>query len=133
MSPAEGSSVPESVLAAMRQTNELFNSEVVVNQNFDALDHVYTAEARILPPGAPMIAGREQIKGFWKQAIAALGVSSATLTTVAAETAGDGVVEIGSAELSLANGQKVPVKYVVHWKPEDGAWKWNIDIWNTNA
>jgi hypothetical protein len=43
------------------------------------------------------------------------------------------VVEIGRAELVLANGQAVPVKYVVHWKNEGGAWKWHTDIWNMNA
>ena len=63
-------SVPDSVLAAMRHTNEVFDSEVFKNGNIDALDQVYTADARILPPGAPMIEGRPHIKEFWKQAIA---------------------------------------------------------------
>lgn len=133
MSPAGGNaSIPASVLAAMRQTNQLFNSEVVARQNIDALDRIYTANARILPPGAPIVEGREQIKNFWKQTIGTMGVTSATLTTVHAEAAGDGVVEIGRADLNLPSGQVAEVKYVVHWKQEDGAWKWNIDIWNTN-
>ena len=78
-----------------------------------------------------MIEGREQIKAFWKQAIAGMGLTAAKLTTVNAESAGDGIVEIGRADLT-ANGQIVTVKYVVHWKQEDGAWKWNVDIWNQN-
>jgi ketosteroid isomerase-like protein len=82
-------------------------------------------------PGAPMIEGREQIKAFWKQAIAGMGLTAAKLTTVNAESAGDGIVEIGRADLT-ANGQIVTVKYVVHWKQEGGAWKWNVDIWNQN-
>ena len=44
--------VPQPVLAAMRQTNELFNAEVVGKRNFALLDQVYTVSARILPPGA---------------------------------------------------------------------------------
>lgn len=134
MQPAAGkhANVSETVLSAMRRTNELFDGEVVSKKNFDALDRVYTANARILPPGAPMMEGREPIKAFWKQAIAAMGVTSAKLTTVNAEVAGDGVVEIGRAELTVAGGQIVTVKYVVHWKQEDGAWKWNVDIWNLN-
>ena len=96
--------VPETVAAAMRRTNELFESEVVKKQNLDALDQIYTAGARILPPGAPMMEGREQIKTFWKQAASALGVTGAKLKTIHAETAGDGVVEIGSAELALREG-----------------------------
>ena len=34
----------------MRQTNDLFNAEVASKRNFEALDRVYTADARILPP-----------------------------------------------------------------------------------
>ena len=43
--------IPETVLAAMSQTNELFSSEVVGRQNTDALDRIYTTNAQILPPG----------------------------------------------------------------------------------
>jgi ketosteroid isomerase-like protein len=116
----------------MRQTNSLFNSEVGTKHNVDALDRVYTANARILPPGAPMIEGRPQIKEFWKQALAAMDVKSVTLTTVDADACGDTVVEIGRADLVTGAGQTVVVKYVVHWKQEDGAWKWHTDIWNLN-
>ena len=124
--------VSETVLAAMRRTNELFDREVVTKQNIDALDRVYTTNARILPPGAPMVEGREPIKAFWRQAIAAMGVTGAKLSTVDAEAAGDGVVEIGRADLTVAGNQIVTVKYVVHWKQEDGTWKWHVDIWNPN-
>ena len=39
----------------MATTNDLFNTQVVAKRNFEALDNVYTANARILPPGAQMI------------------------------------------------------------------------------
>jgi hypothetical protein len=68
----------------------------------------------------------------WNQTIEAMGLTNVELTTVQAESAGDGVVEIGRADLALAGGQMVTVKYVVHWKQEDGIWKWNVDIWNPN-
>jgi ketosteroid isomerase-like protein len=124
--------VSDAVLAAMRLTNDLMDSEVLKKQNIDAFDLIYTASARILPPGGPMIQGRENIKAFWKQAIAAMGATAVKLTTLDAEAAGDGVVEIGSADLT-AGGQVATIKYVVYWKQEDGIWKWNVDIWNTNA
>jgi ketosteroid isomerase-like protein len=119
-------SVPETIATSMRHTNELFESEVVQKQNFEALNRIYTAGARILPPGTPMVEGREQIKAFWKQAASALGVTGAKLKTIHAEAAGDGVVEIGSADLALGEGPGLTVKYVVHWKQEDGAWKWHL-------
>jgi len=124
--------VPETVLTAMRQTNELFNSEVVAKRNISGLDQVYTGNARILPPGAEMIVGRDQIKAFWQQAIAGLGLKSVKLTTVEAESLGDSVLEIGRADLGLTGGQTLTVKYVVLWKQEAGQWKWHVDIWNPN-
>ena len=124
--------VPDAVLAAMRRTNQLFETEVGAKGDVAALDAVYTSQARILPPGAPMVEGREPIKTFWSQAIPALGVTAVKLTTVHAELAGDGVLEIGRADLTLSDGQVATAKYVVYWKQEDGAWKWNVDIWNPN-
>ena len=121
-----------SVLAAMRQTNNLFDSEVIKKGNIEQLDFVYTANARILPPGAQLIEGRSQIKTFWQQAINDLGLKSATLSTVDAEAVGDGVIEIGRADLTVGDGQIVTVKYVVHWKKEGDMWKWHVDIWNLN-
>jgi ketosteroid isomerase-like protein len=116
----------------MWETNEVFCSKVVRMRDMTALDHVYTADAHILPPGAEMVQGITGIKSFWLSAITGLDVKDASLTTVSAEAAGDTVVEIGRAELTLAGGQKVPVKYVVHWKRDGDAWKWHTDIWNLN-
>jgi ketosteroid isomerase-like protein len=125
-------SVPEAVLSAMRATNDRFNTEVVQNHNLNELDRVYTEDARILPPGADMIQGREAIKAFWQQAIQSMGVKSAKLTTVDAEMLGDGIFEIGRADLMLNDGQTVGIKYVVRWKQEQNDWKWHVDIWNPN-
>jgi ketosteroid isomerase-like protein len=125
-------SIPESVRTGMQRTNDLFGSAVVKNREIDALDNIYTVDARILPPGADSIQGRAQIKGFWQQAIAGLGVRDAKLTTVDAQAAGDSVIEVGRADLTLDAGQILTVKYVVHWKEEDGIWKWHTDIWNMN-
>ena len=124
--------VPETVLAAMQKTNDLFSSHVVAKQNVNELDRVYTRTARVLPPGAGMVEGREQVKAFWQGAIKALQLKNAKLTTVDAEALGDRVFEIGRAELFVASGDMVAVKYVVQWKQEDGDWKWHVDIWNTD-
>jgi ketosteroid isomerase-like protein len=124
--------VSENVLASMRRTNELFESEVIKNRNVNVLENIYTSDARILPPGAAMIEGRDNIKNFWCQTIAGLATQSATLDTVHAESLGDRVFEIGRADLHLAGGQTVSIKYVVLWKEENGQWKWHVDIWNSN-
>jgi ketosteroid isomerase-like protein len=125
-------SLSDSIVKGMRETNELFCSKAVRMRDMTAFDHVYTPNAHILPPGGDMIQGIAGIKKFWLSAITSLDVKDASLATVSAEAAGDTVVEIGRAELTLAGGQKVPVKYVVHWKRDGDTWKWHTDIWNMN-
>lgn len=127
----------QQIRLGMAKTNELFNTEVFGKRNFDALDQIYTANARILPPGAPMISGRNEIKRFWSDLIQSASAKSAVLESVDVIFAGDDAIEIGRAILTIAPaGQaeaQMQVKYVVHWKQEDGLWKWNVDIWNMNA
>ena len=121
----------------MASTNALFNTEVFEKRNFDALEHIYTADARILPPGAPMISGLEGIKQFWSELIQSVNAKSAVLASVDVMVAGEGAVEIGSATLSVEpEGQaaaEIVVKYVVYWREAEGRWKWHVDIWNTNS
>ena len=118
---------------AMQSTNDLFNTEVFGKRNFNALDQIYTKDARILPPGSPMISGREAIKKFWSELVSS--ARSAVLESIDVMPAGDGIVEIGRATLTLEGEAAVQmeVKYVVYWRQEDGRWKWHVDIWNQNS
>lgn len=124
---------PATAADTMRETNRIFEDEVVGKRNFDALERTYTANARILPPGTEMITGRENIKAFWKETIAQMGATAAKLESVDIQEGEDTMIEIGRAVISLAGGASVTGKYVVVWKREDGAWKWDTDIWNLNA
>jgi ketosteroid isomerase-like protein len=117
---------------AMVRTNELFNTEVVGKRNLEALDEIYTSDARILPPDAPIISGREGIKKFWSDLIQAVDPKSAALESLEVIPTGEGALEIGRVSIVHAEGQ-LAVKYVVFWQPEDGRWKWHVDIWNQNG
>lgn len=125
------------IKARMAKTNDLFNVEVFGRRNFDALDRIYTATARILPPGAPMVSGREAIKKFWRDMVTSANATSAVLSSLDVMEAGEGVVEIGRAVLTVQPpGQRrarMEVKYVVLWREENGDWKWHVDIWNADA
>ena len=125
------------IKARMSETNDLFNVEVFGKRNFDALDRIYTSTARILPPGAPLIAGRTAIKKFWSDMVTGANAKAAVLSSLDVMPAGDGAVEIGRALLTVAPlGQpeaQIEVKYLVYWRVEDGAWRWHVDIWNTNS
>jgi ketosteroid isomerase-like protein len=116
----------------IQQTNRIFE-EVARKRNIEDLDRVYTANARILPPGAEMISGRENIKSFWRGAIETLNIASVKLETVDFELLGETGVEIGRATLFPKSAPEASVKYVVAWKREGGAWKWHVDIWNPNS
>lgn len=127
----------EQIRRGMAKTNELFNTEVFGRRNFNALDQIYTANARVLPPGAPMISGKEEIKNFWSNLITSVNAKSAVLESIDVIQVGNDAIEIGRATLDVAPAGQSPtqmeVKYVVHWKQEAGSWKWNVDIWNTNS
>jgi len=119
----------------IQPTNRLFEQEVAAKRNIDALDRVYTTDARILPPGAEMVSGRDNIKAFWRGAIDSLNVATVKLETVDFQVAGDTGIEIGRATLFFKAPGSVSavMKYVVVWKQEAGVWKWHIDIWNPNS
>ena len=119
--------VSEDILAAMKRTNDIA-SQAIASGTIEELELVYTEQARILPPDAQMVSGRTGILEFWRAAVEA-GLRRAALTTIDALPAGDGIIEIGRADLTMG-GQPVTVKYVVFWKEENGTWKWHVDIWN---
>jgi len=127
----------EQTKLVMSETNRLFETEVIRNRNFDALDQIYTTDARILPPGTAMISGRSAIKRFWSDLIASSNATSGILTPVDVIPSGDGFIEIGKATLTMApsgeSSQQIEVKYVVFWRNEDGRWRWHVDIWNQNV
>lgn len=93
----------------------------------------YTRGARILPPGASMIQGREAIASFWTTAAQKMGVTRVQLSTVDLAPFTDGAYEIGRVTLTHADGAQATGKYVVIWRQEDGRWRMDVDIWNMDA
>ena len=95
----------------------------------------YTQDARILPPGAEIVQGRDNIAEFWATAAAApqMGVRRVELSTLDLQALGDEAYEIGRATLTLSDGQRMTPKYVAVWKREDGAWRRHVDIWNMDT
>ncbi len=98
----------------------------------EAMGGVYTEDARILPPGQPMIQGRAAIQEFWASAAQALGVTGVDLATEVLETQADTAEEIGAYTIHGGGGVLDQGKYVVIWKRTDDGWRWYWDIWNSN-
>ena len=119
--------------AELEQVNRTFE-EIIGNRDFGAIERVYTAGARILPPGAEMLTGLDHIRHFWEQAVSSLSIQSLTLSTLDMKISGDTATEIGRAEMHTNQPTSPTVmKYVVIWKRDGGAWKWDVDIWNADA
>lgn len=105
---------------------------MIGNRNFAAIDDVYTADARVMPPGAPTITGRENIRQFWERMVQSTSATALILETLELIDAGDGALELGRAVVTVPTGQ-MEVKYVVYWRQEDSRWKLHVDIWNPNS
>lgn len=106
----------QQIRRGMAETNDLFITEVFSRRNFDALNQIYTADARILPPGTPMISGGGEIKQFWSNLIQSVNARSAVLESVDVMVAGDSAIEIGRATLIVEDQaqNQMEVKYLVH-------------------
>lgn len=117
-----------------QRVNGIFENQVIAGRQFDVINQVYTADARILPPGADMLTGIDHIANFWQQAVTTMNVKSLQLKTVDLQVTGDTAVEVGTADMAtdLPTSPTV-VKYVVVWKKEGDSWKWQTDIWNAAA
>ncbi len=130
---AETTGGPTGARDGIEQTNRHFEKAFNAGDIIGAVEGVYTREARVLPPDAPMVRGREDIAQFWTAAVEQLGIQRVELSTVELDVQGDHAHEIGRATLTLGADQRVDVKYVVVWRQEEGRWRWHIDIWNSGV
>jgi ketosteroid isomerase-like protein len=100
-------------------------------KNYPEVARLYTDNAKVLAPDAPIVTGRKAIEEFWREAASALGLVSATLKTLDLEVSEDTAYEVGQADLKLSSGQAT-IKYMVVWRRGgDGAWRLHRDIWNS--
>jgi len=99
----------------------------------DLAASLYGPGARLLPPGAPVITGHEAVRDFFQRRFEA-GSDGGVLETVRIDEYGDVAVEEGrygrrSGDRLLDSG-----KYLAVFRRQpDGAWRWAIDMWNSDA
>jgi uncharacterized protein (TIGR02246 family) len=95
-----------------------------------AVAAMYTADAYVLPAGAPMVKGAD-IQAFWGQAAQKLG--DVKCTTLDVKRLGRNAArEIGTCTFKTKGDTPTDgnLKYAVVWEKENGAWKLLQDIWN---
>jgi ketosteroid isomerase-like protein len=108
--------------------------EALARGDATAAAAVYTDRARLLPPAAEAMEGRDAIEAFWKAGIES-GVSEVELETMAFDSRGSLAYEIGRYALRLrdVNGGTVVDcgKYVlVHQRQLDGTWRRAVEMFS---
>ena len=91
---------------------------------------LYTENAEVIAPGAPVARGRSAIAAAWQKSIDA-GVKDLKLDTADVESAGDLACETGVVRIVAKDGAVTTGRYVVVWKRTNGKWKLHRDIWNS--
>jgi uncharacterized protein (TIGR02246 family) len=113
------------------QVNRAFE-EAARKGDLARLASLYTPDAMVLAPDAPLVKGRDAIQQFWTSAAQQMGLKDVRLNTLDLQMAGDTAYEVGEAQLTLQSGSAA-VKYVVVWKKADGRWSLHRDIWNAKS
>jgi uncharacterized protein (TIGR02246 family) len=99
-----------------------------------AIAALYGETAKVLPPDATEVVGREAIHQYWQGWIDD-GLKDLTLDMTEVEASGDLAYEIGnfSVQVPAENDAMATAtgNYVAVWKRgTDGAWLMQVDTWN---
>jgi uncharacterized protein (TIGR02246 family) len=92
---------------------------------------LYQADGKLLPPGRPMITGREGIRAYWQGAFNN-GVANIAKQPIDITTRGDLAVETSSYVVTVKD-QKIAGKDTLVWRRgPDNVWNIASDIWNND-
>lgn len=120
--------------AAVQENNEKF-MQAIRDGDAKAIAARYTDDCVLLPNGAPRMEGPTAVEGFFAQAVE-MGIKDIQLTTDDVIEAGDALIEVGRALVTIEPGDGQTIEdsgdYVVIYRQQDGEWKMAIDIWNTD-
>jgi ketosteroid isomerase-like protein len=98
----------------------------------DGLALMYSADAEMLPPDEPIIAGPEDIKAFWQTY--GPGQVRIEVSEVDTRKLGEVWLREGSYKAQFPDEGETRVgKFIELWKEENGNWLLYRQIWNRNA
>jgi proline iminopeptidase len=129
--------IPDEVWGINRAFTEikLANKEFmdgISSLDASALLKLYTNDAIVMAPTAPLIQGHLTIEAFWQSAMDK-GLSKAELLTMDLEGNDDQLSEIGKYILYDKDKNVLDIgKYLIIWKYENGKWLMSKDMFNTN-
>ena len=123
----------DDVRAAIDQTNARV-VEAFKAGDAAAIAGFYSEDAKMLPPDATEVAGRDAIQQFWQSWLDD-GLKNLTLEAIEVEADGDLAYEVGnfSIEAPAENDAMATAtgNYLVVWKRASGGdWQLHVDTWN---
>lgn len=98
----------------------------------DALADVYTEDAKVLPPGAPVVEGRAAIRTFFRNLFESLP-EPADFDEREIVVLGNYTYRQGIYSLPLPDGSIEYGKFIQLWKKDDGVWKLHRSMWSPNG
>lgn len=98
----------------------------------DTISRMYTEDAELLFPEAPIVSGREAIAQVWKSIVGPGGNTVLVNTGEVQEGGDDWAYEVGTFSANAPDGKVLNAgKYIVIWKRQPtGGWKIHRDIFN---
>jgi uncharacterized protein (TIGR02246 family) len=123
--------VQQAVRSEIEETNARF-TKALGEGDVSTVASLYTSDAVLAAPGAPMVRGTAAIKELLGGMVQQMGAPELKLKTQEVEELGETAWELGTYTMN-AGGNTDTGKYIVVWKHQDGAWKLHADIWNSDA
>jgi uncharacterized protein (TIGR02246 family) len=127
----------DAVRSAIDATNAKFTAALKAG-DIPKLTAVYTDDAMLLAPGAPVLKGRAAIAELFTGWLSEMSVTDFSLTTGEVVVAGEYAIETGAYAMTMApksGGAAMPDKgkYLVVWKRDGDSWKLYRDVWNSDS
>lgn len=120
------------------EANAIMELETEWSDRFGADDvdwivELHAADAVQLPPGAPIVEGREALREAWQSMADTEGLDISWGSTKAVVSPdGQMAYDYGPATLTTPDGETHDMKYLVVWVKEGGQWKIAADMFNAD-
>ena len=103
------------------------------DRDFDWIAALQAENAVLLPPGADIMHGPEDIRGAWEGMATTIPGTSWEPVMAKVSSSGDMAYAYGTVSAVDADGNATPMKYLEVWVKIDGEWKVAADVFNANG